>query len=100
MRITVIRAWPGLFDEVPVDLPAGARIADALAKTGWSADALAVFGIRATPDTLLHDGDRIEVLRPLEADPKQARRTRAGASRANASRPVPQGVAKGTAEGG
>jgi len=28
-------------------------------------------------DTELNDGDRIEVYRPLEADPKEARRRRA-----------------------
>jgi putative ubiquitin-RnfH superfamily antitoxin RatB of RatAB toxin-antitoxin module len=39
---------------------------------------LAVFGRAATPATVLHDGDRIELLRPLLADPKQRRRERAG----------------------
>jgi putative ubiquitin-RnfH superfamily antitoxin RatB of RatAB toxin-antitoxin module len=40
-------------------------------------DILAIFGRTATPDSALHDGDRVEVLRPLRADPKQARRERA-----------------------
>ena len=85
MRVTVIRAWPGVFEEMAVDLPPGATVADALAASGWRAEAVAVFGIRATPDSLLQDGDRIELLRPLEADPKQARRTRAIARRGPAS---------------
>ena len=38
---------------------------------------LAVFGRAVTPETRLHDGDRIEILRPLLADPKTARRKRA-----------------------
>ncbi|MBI1964937.1 MAG: RnfH family protein [Betaproteobacteria bacterium] len=40
-----------------------------------------LFG-RAVPlDTLLKDGDRVEIYRPLIADPKQARRDRAGRRR-------------------
>ncbi len=37
----------------------------------------AVFGIRATSATVLCDGDRLELLRGLQADPKDARRRRA-----------------------
>jgi putative ubiquitin-RnfH superfamily antitoxin RatB of RatAB toxin-antitoxin module len=44
---------------------------------GVDAAMLAIFGNTATPESLLHDGDRVEVLRPLVADPKQARRERA-----------------------
>jgi putative ubiquitin-RnfH superfamily antitoxin RatB of RatAB toxin-antitoxin module len=42
---------------------------------------LAVFGRLVTPASALHEGDRIEVLRPLLADPKQRRRERAGRQR-------------------
>ena len=38
---------------------------------------LGIFGRVVAPDTPLRDGDRIEIYRPLIADPKQARRTRA-----------------------
>lgn len=38
---------------------------------------LAVFGRAVEPHTPLQDGDRVELLRPLLADPKQARRQRA-----------------------
>ena len=37
----------------------------------------AVFGVRATLETRLHEGDRVELLRELLADPKDARRRRA-----------------------
>lgn len=36
-----------------------------------------IFGRPVRPDALLHDGDRIEIYRPLIADPKEARRKRA-----------------------
>jgi putative ubiquitin-RnfH superfamily antitoxin RatB of RatAB toxin-antitoxin module len=36
-----------------------------------------VFGRKKTPDTVLREGDRVEIYRPLLADPKEARRRRA-----------------------
>ncbi|WAC64131.1 RnfH family protein [Pseudoxanthomonas sp. SL93] len=81
MRVEVIRAWPHRFESVTQDLPAGARVADALAACGFEgleeASALAVHGVLVTPETVLNDGDRVEVLRPLQMDPKEARRRRA-----------------------
>lgn len=41
-----------------------------------------VFGELAVLGDLVHDGDRIEIYRPLLADPKEARRRRARKSRA------------------
>jgi putative ubiquitin-RnfH superfamily antitoxin RatB of RatAB toxin-antitoxin module len=37
----------------------------------------AVFGERVGMDTVLDDGDRLELLQPLLVDPKEARRRRA-----------------------
>jgi len=68
-------------------LPEGASVAEALAK--WRQDcpdwpaaahspaALAVFGRVVEPEQALRVGDRLELLRPLPTDPKQARRERA-----------------------
>ncbi len=83
MKVEVVRAWPRRFDAVTVDLPAGACVADAIRAAGMEGDAditgLAVFGQRVTPQTALGEGDRVELLRPLQADPKDARRRRAQA---------------------
>jgi putative ubiquitin-RnfH superfamily antitoxin RatB of RatAB toxin-antitoxin module len=38
----------------------------------------AVHGLVVRPEQPLRDGDRVELLRPLLADPKEARRRRAG----------------------
>ncbi len=38
---------------------------------------MGVFGKLAKPDTELMDGDRVEIYRPLIADPKEARKRRA-----------------------
>ncbi|QXW89919.1 MULTISPECIES: RnfH family protein [Neisseria] len=39
---------------------------------------LGIFGKTVKDETVLRDGDRIEVYRPLLIDPKEARRKRAG----------------------
>lgn len=93
MAIEVIYALADRYWNAYVRLPAGARVADALlaAGTGWLPEpyraasgnpvGMAIFGRPATPQTLLHHGDRIELLRPLQADPKLARRKRAADAR-------------------
>jgi putative ubiquitin-RnfH superfamily antitoxin RatB of RatAB toxin-antitoxin module len=85
VKIEVIRAWPRRFECVELELPSGSVVADALKLVPPVADevALAIHGIRATPDTPLADGDRIELLRPLQVDPKDARRRRAQTPRSS-----------------
>lgn len=81
VRVEIVRAWPRRHESQSLLLlPDGATVGDALAASGWEdADCagVAVFGLRATPDQRLCDGDRVEVLRSLQADPKDARRRRA-----------------------
>lgn len=43
-----------------------------------SAHALGVFGRPCPPERVLRADDRVEILRPLQVDPKTARRHRAG----------------------
>ncbi len=67
-------------------LPWGSTVADALSASHLQEDfpgcvddpeSLAVFSRPVATDCQLHDGDRVEVCRPLCADPKDARRRRA-----------------------
>ena len=81
IRVEVIRAWPRRFESVFIDLHEAATVGDALGASGFVLDgdvALAVFGERVDQQHRLRDGDRVELLRPLQADPKDARRRRAG----------------------
>lgn len=87
LRIEVVFALPDRAWHVPLDLPAGATVGEALAHAdldakvpGWreATVALAIFSRPATSETVLHDGDRIELVRALRTDPKQARRERVG----------------------
>ena len=88
--VELLRAWPQGCESFRLRLPQGATVADALARAAAAgfrpaAEAvpgqLAVFGRLASPATALRDGDRIELLRPLLADPKERRRERAGRQR-------------------
>ena len=79
-RVEVVLAWPRHHRSVLLVLPEGARVGDAIAASGLplaGVDGQAVFGERIATDALLRDGDRVELLRPLQADPKDARRRRA-----------------------
>ena len=54
-------------------------ISRALAHGTIDPQRLGIHGCRVAPDQLLHDGDRIEIYRPLMLDPMEARRRRAKA---------------------
>ena len=68
-----------------IALPAGATVADAIAasrlETTFAIDvsnlAVGIWSKTVARDTPLTDGDRVEIYRPLTADPKEARRRRA-----------------------
>jgi putative ubiquitin-RnfH superfamily antitoxin RatB of RatAB toxin-antitoxin module len=86
IRVTVVQALADEAIEVALLLPEGATIADAIAQAGanlrlavadLSRCAVGIYGKRARRDTVLADGDRVELYRPLKVDPKQARRQRA-----------------------
>lgn len=52
--------------------------ASGLLTPGLDLDAcpVGIFGKKKTPDTVLREGDRVEIYRPLVADPMDARRRR------------------------
>ena len=80
IRVEVVRAWPRRFLAVPLDLADGATVAEAVAASGLPLEDVggySLHGERAGPESPLQDGDRVELLRPLLVDPKEARRRRA-----------------------
>lgn len=85
VTVTVAYAAPGVEALVTVTLPAGATIDDAVAQSGITRQLAldparlecAIYGQRARFGTPLADGDRVELTRPLTADPKRARHKRA-----------------------
>ncbi len=81
MRIEVIQAWPRRHETATLELPEGAIVSDALAAAGFehreAPAAVAIHGEIVPIDHPLRDGDRVELLRQLLLDPKEARRRRA-----------------------
>ncbi|HEX3098416.1 MAG TPA: RnfH family protein [Usitatibacter sp.] len=86
LRATVAIALPDRQHVVELALPDGSRVADALAAPavralleahGIAPDAVGIWSRRCPPETPLQEGDRVEVYRPLAADPKSMRRERA-----------------------
>lgn len=86
-RINVEVVWANPESQVIVELRmvAGSTIADAIAQSQLgdrfpdaSLDAMPVgiWGQVAQRDARLRDGDRVEIYRPLELDPREARRQR------------------------
>lgn len=71
---------------IDLEVPAGTTLREAVERSGIGAQisgfelghaALGVHGQLRPVDTPVQAGDRIEIYRPLQADPKQARRVRA-----------------------
>ena len=86
LRIEVVYAKQERQEVVLVELHEGARVVDALRESRLGLlypevdaanPAMGIFGRRVAPETLLRDGDRVEIYRPLLADPKAARRAKA-----------------------
>lgn len=85
LQVDVVDARPGVQRVVRLALEQGSTVRDAVARSGLDpqgrAAAYGVHGRRVPPETRLQDGDRVDLLRPLAADPKDARRARARARR-------------------
>ncbi|UWX04629.1 RnfH family protein [Pseudoxanthomonas sp. NC8] len=80
LRIQVVVAWPHRCVQREVVLEEGATVADAVRQAALESAEVAgyaVFGLAVEPSEVLRDGDRVELLRPLQVDPKEARRRRA-----------------------
>ena len=86
IRVNVVYALPDRAIEVALTLPAGATVGEALVRSGLAARhpeldlarcPVGIFGRRSGRQKALADGDRIEIYRPLVAEPKDARRRRA-----------------------
>ena len=93
--ITVVLAYAPLGKPMYRDLqlPPGSTVGDAIRACGLLAlcpeidmtrNRVGIFGRLAQLDTPLRDGDRVEIYRPLNADPKEVRRRRAASGKRRA----------------
>lgn len=83
IQVEVLLAWPARVQSCRLQLPEGTTVAEAMAaaaiEDAAGCPAVSVHGVLAPLAQVLRDGDRVELLRPLVADPKDNRRRRARA---------------------
>lgn len=86
IQVSVIYALPEEQVALTLDVPQGTHVSEAILRSGilqrfpqidLSRQAVGVFGQRVALEREVEDGDRIEIYRPLIADPKEARKRRA-----------------------
>ena len=86
IHVEVVLAMPERQELVSLEVPAGSTLTDAIKQSGlpemfegFELDLakVGIFGQKTDPEQVLRDGDRVEIYRPLIADPKEVRRQRA-----------------------
>lgn len=91
LEVEVAYALPHRQELCTLRLPAGTTVGQALAASGLlqtypeidlAKNKIGIFGKLTQPDAPLRDHDRVEIYRPLAADPKELRRRRAAAAKA------------------
>ena len=92
IRVEVVYALPQRQELVTLDLPSGATVREAVEASGLldrhpeidldGGNKLGVFAKLVKADAALRDRDRVEIYRPLIADPKAVRKKRADEGKA------------------
>jgi len=86
IRVEVVLAMPERQALVSLEVAEGTTVAGAISRSGvlekfagfeLDPDRVGIFGQKVSPDQVLRAGDRVEIYRPLLADPKEVRRQRA-----------------------
>jgi putative ubiquitin-RnfH superfamily antitoxin RatB of RatAB toxin-antitoxin module len=86
IRVELVCALRDAQEVIALSVPAGTTVGEAIRVSeignrseGIDVEAapVGIYGRAVTRDVILNDGDRVEIYRPLTADPKQARRRRA-----------------------
>ncbi len=88
MKIGIAYALPQRQAWFDIELPDGATIQDAINRSGilkqfpeidLEKNKVGIYGKASKPDTVLNDGDRVEIYRPITCDPKTVpRKAKAG----------------------
>ena len=83
MRVWVVYALPELQTVQELELPESTSVAEAVARSGLLQQfpeigerplACAIYGRAVADSYILRADDRVEILRPLQVDPKESRR--------------------------
>jgi uncharacterized protein len=85
LAVEVVYALPGRVISASAQVRPGTTVAEAIDQSGFARlvpdvdlgrAVIGIFGRVVARDAIVHDGDRIEIYRPLVADPRAARRQR------------------------
>lgn len=91
IRVEVVYATPARQDVAKLELASGSTVASAIEASGLlqkypeidlARNKFGVYSKLAKADTVLRDKDRVEIYRPLIADPKEVRKKRAAEGKA------------------
>ena len=86
IQVEVVLAMPERQELIALEVATGSTVADAITQSGLAEmfegfeldlEKVGIFGQKVSPEQVLRDGDRVEIYRPLIADPKEVRRQRA-----------------------
>ena len=88
IAVEVVYALPERQWLVALTVPRGTTVREAIVLSGLQRQCpeieavrdqgmIGIFGKHVPPDTVLQAGERVEIYRPMTADPKEARRRRA-----------------------
>jgi putative ubiquitin-RnfH superfamily antitoxin RatB of RatAB toxin-antitoxin module len=84
IEVEVVYALSQREQSIRLIVPEGATVREVLEQSGLLPQVrgkVGIFGKVVSPNKAVADGDRIEIYRPLPADPKEARRRRAARRR-------------------
>ncbi|HEV7476836.1 MAG TPA: RnfH family protein [Burkholderiales bacterium] len=84
IEVEVVYALSRREQSIRLIVPEGATVREVLEQSGLLPQVrgkVGIFGKVVSPNKAVADGDRIEIYRPLPADPKEARRRRAARRR-------------------
>lgn len=90
LAVEIVLATPERQVLLALDVDAGCSVADVIARSGIAAQfpalsldelPVGIWGRPVSRDTRVGPGDRVELYRPLEIDPREARRQRARVER-------------------
>lgn len=102
LNVEVVYALPNKQEIIAQKLPAGTTVRQAIEASGLllkypeidlAKNKLGVFAKLTKPDAVLRDQDRVEIYRPLIADPKEVRKQRAAEGKV-----MKKGAGEGDAE--
>jgi putative ubiquitin-RnfH superfamily antitoxin RatB of RatAB toxin-antitoxin module len=91
IAVEVVYALKDRQELVPLKLPVGSTAREAIERSGlperfpeidWAKNKLGVFAKLVKADAVLRNHDRVEIYRPLIADPKEVRKQRAAEGKA------------------